>query len=529
MGFTLRDVEGGVELGYGGRAVRWGITGLTVATVAVVALIAVRVQVPGARDRHGDQPDALLIIAACTAFALGLVALLMARVALCRVRADEAGLHVRTPLRRRTYRWPEIARLDVYVQQGKSSNVDRLQLALTSGRTRLLPLPMSAGRTDDRFAEYVDALRSLHHRYGDPATEHLAVVGLGTRGHSRWTSALLCVLLGAGALGTAVYIPHADSELRSWNASAPCTAETPAADRTDCRSTIDAVIARTDPGGSRSQSWLYFTRQRPLERLSVDREAAQAFRPGDRVELTVWKRQIRIAAGERHTWREHFSGPGELAVLASLLALGAGYPAARLLIRRRARHLPVDTVLARATPYGVTLVATALWLAPLAYRNPTAFPTDRVSLLWAAAGTAASLALLAWSWHATRPGPFAPERAAPSDAMGTETDEVFLPARFLDATDYNPHRFGTHIVIGGGEPPAVVPHSGPGRFAARPIPGHRLALREIRSPRGSDQDVVPANWHIAELDDTSHADGPRTVRLAAPRRELARVLQALGL
>ena len=40
-------------------------------------------------------------------------------------------------------------------------------------------------------------------------------------------------------------------------------------------------------------------------------------------------------------------------------------------------------------------------------------------------------------------------------------EEVFLAARYLEATDYNPNDFGTHIVLGGG-PPAVTP-PGPGR------------------------------------------------------------------
>ncbi|MFE2438355.1 PH domain-containing protein, partial [Streptomyces sp. NPDC059409] len=86
---------------------------------------------------------------------------------------------------------------------------------------------------------------------------------------------------------------------------------------------------------------------------------------------------------------------------------------------------------------------------------------------------------------------------------------------------YNPNRFGTHIVLGDG-PPAVVPHPGPGRFAARPIPVRRLTVGSVRRPRGGDGDTVPRGWHVAELDD---AGVP--VRLAAAPGDLRRVLRAL--
>jgi hypothetical protein len=103
-----------------------------------------------------------------------------------------------------------------------------------------------------------------------------------------------------------------------------------------------------------------------------------------------------------------------------------------------------------------------------------------------------------------------------------EGDDVFLAARFLEHTDYNPYGFGTHIVLGSG-PPAVTPHPGPGRFAAKPVPVERLAVKEVRRVRGSDGDTVPSGWRIAELDDAG-----TPVRLAAAPADLTRILRELA-
>ena len=100
--------------------------------------------------------------------------------------------------------------------------------------------------------------------------------------------------------------------------------------------------------------------------------------------------------------------------------------------------------------------------------------------------------------------------------------EVFLTARFLDHTDYNPHGFGTHIVLGDG-PPAVVPHGGPGQFAAKPIPVERLTAVNVRRARG-DEEAISRSWHVAELDDAG-----TPVRLAAAPADLTRMLRELGL
>jgi hypothetical protein len=220
-------------------------------------------------------------------------------------------------------------------------------------------------------------------------------------------------------------------------------------------------------------------------------------------------------------WREHFNSGGEVAVIAAACALGAGYPASRVLLRRRWRRLPADEVLPSALPFAAALVATALWLLPLCYLHPTTLPTSPVTLTWAAGGLLVTLGLFAWAWRATR-------IRTPGDAATTETaqelpvDKVFLPARFLESTDYNPNNFGTHIVLGDG-PPAVTPHPGPGRFAAKRIPVERLTVKEVRRPRGSDGDTVPRNWHIAELDDAGNP-----IHLAAAPADLTRIIHALS-
>lgn len=56
--------------------------------------------------------------------------------------------------------------------------------------------------------------------------------------------------------------------------------------------------------------------------------------------------------------------------------------------------------------------------------------------------------------RATRVRP--PRPAEVTSALPELDGEVFLSARFLEDTDYNPHGFGTHIALGDG-PPAVTP------------------------------------------------------------------------
>ncbi|MEU3735331.1 PH domain-containing protein [Streptomyces sp. NPDC033538] len=441
-----------------------------------------------------------------------------------KVSADANGLDSRSLLRRRrSMSWQDIADLRVYVQYGRhGEEYLRVEVVLRDGRTRRLPLPVS-GSHDDRaaFDEELEAFRALHRRHGAPESDHLAVISRRTAGRGAAVPLSLCLLLLAGAGLAAWLVPVTGATKEAWTSAVPCTAVTPSAERGECLTTLPAVIARTEVGEGKQRSSLYFADGRPLDRLTVSREGARGFRPGDHVEVTLWRNEVRVVARGDYVWREHFTSAGSVAVIAAACALAAGWPGARVLLLRRGRRLPDDEVLPSALPFTGVIVVTALWLLPLCYLHPMGLPASPVPLTWAVAGSLATLGLLTRAWRATRV-------RTPRDSVGAAAREplgkdVFLAARFLEATDYNPNGFGTHIVLGGG-PPAVTPHPGPGRFAAKRIPAQRLTATGVRRLRGSDGDAVPRSWHIAELDDAG-----RPVRLAAAPADLTRIVRALGL
>ncbi|MET7444681.1 PH domain-containing protein [Streptomyces sp. NPDC017201] len=452
---------------------------------------------------------------------LGIVCLYAATT---RVSADAHGLHTRTLLRRRHIPWSGIADLRTYIQYGRNQQVHRVSVLLRDGRTRRLPLPLSASSGDrPAFDAELDALRAMHRRYGAPESGHVPVISNRAAGRGTAVPALLCVLLLAGAGLAAWLVPVVGAEKEAWTSAVPCTTGTPPAERAECLSTQHAVIARAEVSRGKQSSWLYFADGRPLERLGVSREGARGFHAGDEVELTVWRHRVRVVTAEHHVWREHFTGAGEAAVIAALCALGAGYPGARLLLHRRGRRLPDDEVLPSALPFAGALAGTAVWLLPFCYVHPMGPAGSPTALVWAAAGAPATLGMFAWAWRATRirpPGTPAAGTGVPARER-REKGDVFLAARFLEHTDYNPNGFGTHIVLGDG-PPAVTPHPGPGRFAARRIPVERLSVTGVRRVRGSDGDTVARSWHIAELDDAGEP-----VRLAAAPADLTRILQEL--
>ncbi|MFD8426155.1 PH domain-containing protein [Streptomyces coelicoflavus] len=437
------------------------------------------------------------------------------------VAADAYGVRYGSLLRRhRSMPWDDIADLRVHIQYGRhGEEYFRVGVLLRDGRTRRLPLPVSGSR-DDRpdFDATLDALRALHRRHGRPGSDHLVVISKRVAGRGIAVPVFLCVLLLAGAGLAAWFVPVTGATKEAWTSAVPCAAGTPSAERRECLTTLDAVVARTEVGRGKRPSRLYFADGRPLDRITVSRDGAQAFRAGDPVELTVWRGQVRVVAGEHHVWRENFTSAGSVAVVAAALALAAGWPGARVLVHRRGRRLPDDEVLPSVLPFLGVLAVTAVWLLPLCYLHPMGLPASAGPLAWAGAGTLGTLALLVPAWRATRIRTPRPAAALPGEAAG---EDVFLAARFLESTDYNPNHFGTHVVLGDG-PPAVVPHPGPGRFAARPIPVRRLTVGDVRRPRGGDGDGVPRGWHVAELDDAGEP-----VRLAAAPADLARILHAL--
>ncbi|WP_053664587.1 hypothetical protein [Streptomyces sp. MMG1121] len=335
-----------------------------------------------------------------------------------------------------------------------------------------------------------------------------------------WTKPLAaCLLLLLLAWGVAQAVADTTAYERAWQAAGPCAAGERGH---ECLSTVPAVIERTDPHRPRKSSHLYFTGDRPPARLEVSYEAAESFEAGDRVELTYWRGEVMKVSGKHYVWHEHVTTGGSMAVLAAGLALGAGYPGARLLLLVRGRRRPAEEVLPSPLPFLAPLLGTAVWLLPLCCQHPTSLFGSTGTLLWWGVGGVVSLGLTGWAWHATRirvpeetPVPARAARELP------DGEDVFLPARFLEHTDYNPHRFGTHVVLGA-QGPAVTPHPGPGRFAAKAIPVDRLTLRTVRRARGEEGELVAHSWHIAEL-----GDAGRPVRLAADPDDLALILRAL--
>lgn len=492
--------------------------------------------VSAAALRASTGVDAWLVPAPLSAL-VGLTALHRATAS---VHGDAHGLRSRTLLRRRSVPWSEVAQVRVrvkYAQLTRGEESRHVSVLLRDGRRWELPLPHAWTPRTGEFEATLDALRALHRRHGDPEAagpSHLAVVSARTAGRTWLGSLAACALLLAGA-GLLVWeAPGAGAHRRAWESAAPCTPGTRAADRGDCLGTVPAVIERTEGSGKKTGR-LYFTDGRPLERLTVSSEAAGEFRAGDRVRLTVWRGEVKEVASDRHVWRDHTPGAGDFVMIAAGLILGAGYPAARILLRIRGRHRPDDEALPTALPFAVALAVTALWLLPLCYLHPMAPFATPTTTVWTLLGTLTTLALLVLAWRATRirppggdgQGAEAGEPGGSARAPGSEgragrpaDGERFLPARFLEATDYNPHHFGTHVVVGGGGPPAVVPHPGPGRFAARPVPVSRLTLGQVRGARGTDP--VPGTWHVAELDDAG-----TPVRLAADPADLTRILREL--
>lgn len=453
---------------------------------------------------------------------LAIIAVVGLHVVTARVDADARGLRSRTLLRHWSVPWYDIADLQIRLRHSTGSRGGesrRVSVLLRDGRRRTLPLPAAVPSELAAFHEQLTALRALHHRYGTdvPESARFRVVSDRTAGSVPVAAAVWCATLLIGAGVAAAFVSDVAVDQRAWETAVPCTAATPVAERAECLTHTSAVIARTDPNRPRINSWLYFTDNRPFARLEVPVEAADGFHAGDRVQLTFWRHEVRTITGSRYVWHRHVQSAGGQAVIAALAALAAGYPGALVLLSLRNRRLPDDEVLPSALPFAFVVAGTALWLVPLCYLHPTTLFASATTITWAAAGALGTVALCVRAWRATRVR--APRPAeVPADVRELE-GEVFVYARFLEPTDYNPHCFGTHIALGDG-PPAVAP--GPGRFAARRIPVERLTVRTVRRVRGGDGDTVPGDWHIAELD-----DGGRLVRLAAAPDDLALVLREL--
>ncbi|MCX5396251.1 PH domain-containing protein [Streptomyces sp. NBC_00102] len=462
-----------------------------------------------------------------SAFAGALSRVGLGRVA-AEVNADADGVRHRSPLRRGEIPWQDVRALRVHRTPTRRQERKRVSLLLSDGRVRFLPQPRSYLTTDPEFDAKVEALRALHRRHGTPdEPDHLHVIDPRTGGHGLFRPLALCaLLLVVGATVAVVGVPDALADQRAWRSAVPCTAGTPSYDRAECLTDKSGVISRTEAkSGKGEDSWLYFSGSRPRERILVTYDTAVAFVPGDRVEVTFWRGTPRAVVGTHAAWHEHLVPAGQILALAAGFVLAAGYPAAVAALRVRGRGRPDDEVLPSVFPFVGALFATALWLLPLCVLHPTDLFGSPTTIIWAVAGTALSAWLLVLAVRATRVRP--PAETVSTDAtdgVGSgEEEEVFLFARFLDSTAYNPYGFGTHLVLGGGEALAVSPHPGPGRFAVKRVPVERITVLRVRRLRGDDGDDVPGDWQVAELDDAG-----TPLRLGAAPADLARILHALG-
>ncbi|TQK97579.1 hypothetical protein FB563_2555 [Streptomyces puniciscabiei] len=333
-------------------------------------------------------------------------------------RADAHGLHCWTLLRRRSVPWQEVADLLVRVQTlPRGGENQRVMVVLRNGRRLLLPQPSGVAYGKPAFTERLAALRRLHSLYGTPGSSRIRYV-TGKSVGSGWAGRLCACLLLLVAAGTAAwFVSAATAHERAWERAVPCPAGASGAASYDCLSTLPAVISRTDPRGPKQTSWLYFAHGTPTDRLGVSSDAARAFQAGDRVELTVWHRQVMKVAGRRYVWHDHVITGGSVAVTAAALVLAAGYPAAQVLLRLRGRwrRRPDDEVLPSDLPFVGALVGTAAWLLPLCYLHPTDMLASTGPVTWLALGSPVSVALFALAWRATRfPAP--PDPGAPRPA-----------------------------------------------------------------------------------------------------------------
>ncbi|MBO2445979.1 PH domain-containing protein [Actinomadura barringtoniae] len=444
-----------------------------------------------------------------------LFGVLSAYVGTAKVIADEDGLRTSTLLRRRRVRWDELADLRVRERDTyKNGVVRQVEAVLDDGRVLRLPLPVdNRGHAD--FDRQVQTLRSLLRCHRPEVPERSTKVTRRTAADRQWVPVSICLLLLLSAGLLALMVPYQERESRAWRSASACSATTPQNARKDCLDTAAGTIDRTMVDcGKHGESWLYFAGNEPLQWAGVGCEDARAFRQSDRVAVTFWHDQVVKVAGTRHTYRAQPPQPGAMAMIAAGLLLGACYPAARVLVRLRHRRRPADEVLPTTLPFLLPILGTAVWLLPLAFLRPS----GTFAIPIAAVGAVATLLLVRWAWRATAirtPG------VGAASGGPTPGEDVYVRARFLDDTPYNPHEFGGYIVFGDG-PMAVVLGPAAGRFGAKPIPAERITVRRVRRVVGGDGDAVPASWNVAELDDAG-----TPIRLAAAPADLQLLLQQL--
>jgi hypothetical protein len=228
-----------------------------------------------------------------------------------------------------------------------------------------------------------------------------------------------------------------------------------------------------------------------VDRVNVSYDTAGALGPGDHVTLTWWRGDLMTVASRQYRADEGVPSPGTTAGLVVFCILAAGSFAVFLLVRHPRDGRPVtaaDPAQASVSLFLNPLLVTALWTLPLAGSRPGRAVAGPVT----AAGVLLVLALLAHAWPMS--GRTLPVEPRPLP----EGEDVFLPATFLPDTPAGRRLAGTHIVLGAG-PMAVLPHGGPGRFAAKEIPVGGFTVQQMRRPERTTERNVPAHWYVAEL------------------------------
>ncbi|MFE0103563.1 PH domain-containing protein [Streptomyces sp. NPDC059009] len=467
------------------------------------------------------------VVWATLAFSFLLIGVVCATYLRRRMYVGPDGLRMRTLWRWRRLGWDRIVRFGAVERRYSRGSSIRMAAELTDGRLVPLPLPIDSTRSA-AFERDEARLQALHARHA-PSTPDPALPHFGARPeesartrlvHTRLVPLLLATVAIVPSAYVAVYgVPFEERAERTWRQAQLCP-EMPGPDDVgrDCKTVATGVIARKHSELKRgsSDNWLEFVDDIPVHHLEVEYDTASPAAPGDRVTLTWWRGQLMSVSGPGYTNNEGMPEPKALSVVVTLVLPALAGATLISLARRRKHGQPVGpdaSLTPTGLPFLLPLGFTWVWSVTLAAVRPA----DAIALPAAACCAAGTLALTGVAWWAT--GRRLPSRPRPVPAG----EDVFIKARFLDSTPYNPNLLGTHVVLGAG-PMAVVPHAGPGRFGAHAIPLERLRVQGMRRPLPTEE--VSSTWYVADLQDTQ--DENTRVRLAAAPADLHLLIARLG-
>lgn len=289
------------------QRVVWVLTGLAAVTGAVAVFLNGTSMLPD----EGARVVVIVALGFCLLFGV-----IGAYLAALRVYADDRGVRTRTPFRRRSIFWSDVVEVCVTIHPVyRSPDQRRVTLRLTDGTTRTLPLPYDQqyGPRNEQFDVQVEQLRALHARYGSGSLDALdsspRVVPPHPLLHPTVIIGLVCAVfaLPFAAILVFLILPHTAETERAWERAVSCTDATPSDDVRECLFPLPGKVEATnvDRGFRSFDSWVSFTDGRPVKRVEVSVEAAEAFRAGDDVEVTFWRGKAMTIAGDRYVWNKH--------------------------------------------------------------------------------------------------------------------------------------------------------------------------------------------------------------------------------